>query len=353
MRRSRARAAFAAAAVLSACLASVVPAEAAHVVCGQVITQDVTLHGDVGPCPNNGIIVDADNVTLNLNGYRVRGTPDTGDGGGIIIDQQHGVTVLNGTVSDFDGGVAIIGGGENHLNRLLVVDNIGASEGHPPAPSTRFGEGIAVEGSSNNLIHNSVVRNNGPFAGIGLYEVPDSDHTFPPAPTTGNRVQNNLVEDNTACRRGPFCDNIGIRLEPQVGPDNVVTRNTVRRNGLDGISLFRAAARNTISRNTIEANGFVGAVAGDGIRVFGFENVIEQNSSVGNARDGISVGRRSIAPPGSLPAPGGRSNQILRNTTARNGNLDLWDSNRNPDCDNNVWSGNTFQTAAPPCTTAS
>lgn len=179
--------------------------------------------------------------------------------------QSQGVRVRNGTVHDFDGGVVIEGGGDNTVTRIVARDNIGASEGHPPAEGTRYGEGIAVEGSSGNRILRNTVLNNGPFAGIGLYEVPDSDHAFPAGPTAGNVVQRNLVQDNTACRLGPFCDNIGIRLEPQVGPDNVIDRNEVRRNGLDGISVFADADGNVLRRNVVEANGFDGAVPGDGI----------------------------------------------------------------------------------------
>ena len=119
-------------------------------------------------------------------------------------------------------------------------------------------------------------------------------------------------------------------------------------NGLDGISLFGRTHDNRVTNNTVEANGFQGAVRGDGIRVFGFRNLIADNRSFDNALDGISVGRRGIAPPGSLPAPNGRDNRILDNITGGNGRTDLYDSN--PDCDNNIWLGNQFETAIPPCT---
>ncbi len=333
-------------------LGFVSPAAANHVGCGQVVTQNTKLDRDVGPCAAGGIVVGADNVTLDLNGHRVFGTRTPGDGAGIFLQGRTRVTVKNGTVSDFDGGVVIEGGTANTVTGMLARDNIGRSEGHPPAPSTRYGEGIAVEGSTDNRIVRNTAINNGPFAGIGLYEVPDTDHPFQPGPTSGNRVERNVVEDNVACREGPFCDNDGIRLEPQVGPGNVVSRNVVRRNGLDGISLFGRASENEVSRNLVEANGFRGAVPGDGIRVFGFSNLVERNDSFRNANDGISVGRRSIAPPGSFPPPNGRSNRIVRNNTGGNGAFDLWDSNIDPPCDANFWFRNTFRTAEPPCTRA-
>ncbi len=46
---------------------------AANVKCGDTITTDTTLHKDLVNCPNNGIIIGADNITLNLNGHTIDG----------------------------------------------------------------------------------------------------------------------------------------------------------------------------------------------------------------------------------------------------------------------------------------
>ena len=48
-------------------------ASAAQVKCGDTITTDTTLHADLVNCPNNGIIIGADHITLNLNGHRIDG----------------------------------------------------------------------------------------------------------------------------------------------------------------------------------------------------------------------------------------------------------------------------------------
>ncbi len=351
MTRSRARTAVVAAVSLLATLGVAAPAEASHVNCGTVLTRSTTLHQDVGPCSGNGITVAANNVTLNLNGHRVFGTNQSGEGAGVLLRHVSGVVVVNGTVEQFDGGVVIEGGARNSVVRVTARDNIGSSEGMSGPSETLYGDGIAVQGSSHNRIIGNHAVNNGPYSGIALYEVPDSDHPTTPAnPVTNNVVHGNVVEDNVACREGPFCDNDGIRLEPNVGPDNLVSRNIVRRNGLDGISLFGRTHGNRLVENVVEDNGYDGAVPGDGIRVFGFENLIQGNRSFDNAANGISVGRRSFAPLGSLPAPNGRSNQILRNDTGGNGTFDLHDSN--PGCDANVWRGNRYHTANQPCTTA-
>lgn len=339
---------------------TVEPATADHVGCGSVVTENTTLHADVGPCPDNGLIVEAGDVKLDLSGHTIFGTGNVGDGAGVLVRDSRGVKVTNGTVRDFDGGVVIEGGGGNHVSEIEARDNIGHSEGHPPAPGTLYGDGIAILGSSDNRIADNVTVNNGPFAGIGVYERSDSDHpSFTTAPAERNAIMNNVVEDNAFCRvdrttGSRFCDNIGIRLEPGVGPENVVKSNEVRGNGLDGISLFADTDENTLMHNLVEGNGFDGAVPGDGIRVFGSHNQIHHNQVLGNRAGGISVGRRTGFPLGSLPDsptgnPRAKFNDIVRNETGENEVSDLWDSN--PECDENIWRRNIAKTANQDCTT--
>ena len=43
-------------------------AVASHVQCGDVITQDTTLDSDLIDCPGDGLVIVADNITLDLNG---------------------------------------------------------------------------------------------------------------------------------------------------------------------------------------------------------------------------------------------------------------------------------------------
>ena len=43
-----------------------------HVQCGDVITQDTTLDSDLR-CPNNGIVIGADDITLDLRGHTITG----------------------------------------------------------------------------------------------------------------------------------------------------------------------------------------------------------------------------------------------------------------------------------------
>ncbi|MFN2608323.1 MAG: right-handed parallel beta-helix repeat-containing protein [Acidimicrobiales bacterium] len=332
------------------------PAAADPPGCAMTVSTSTTLTSDIGPCPHGGITVAADGVTLDLGGHRVFGTPQPGDGAGIYLLNRTGVTVRNGAVSAFDGGVVIEGGGSNVVTGLTVEDNVGRSG------QSAYGDGIALESTVGNRVVSNTVRRNGGFSGIGIYSLVDSDHPRATSGTsTGNVIEGNFVADNTASRDGipTDTDNDGIRLEnSSVG--NFVTDNLVSNSGLDGISLFRGSGRNTITGNTVTHNGFFRTAARRGSGIISFnlanQNRISNNIVTGNADNGIAIRGPLGATPGST------SNQITFNTATANVALstipsaafgpafDLNDGN--PNCDADVWYGNRYGTANPPCTTA-
>src|SRR5919199_2898815 len=103
--------------------ALIVPAGAqarlAHVSCGATITTDTELVDDVTDCPDEGIVIGADNVTLDLNGHTVSGdgapVASCPDGAfcdvGIDNTAGHtGVMIRNGAITGFDVGLFAIGG---------------------------------------------------------------------------------------------------------------------------------------------------------------------------------------------------------------------------------------------------
>lgn len=306
----------------------------AALTCGSIITRNITLTADVGPCGNGGIVVRGDGVILDLGGFAVRGQPNqTGDGVGIRIRNRTGVTVKNGRVTDFSAGVVLENGGGHVIKDLLVKDNIGRG-------SNDFGDGIAISSSSGNTIRDNDVIHNGPFDGIGLF-----------GPSSGNLIVNNVVGENNV----PFTGEDGIRIEGPGAKNNTVRSNTVTGSTLDGIAIFSDQATgnlntgNLIVDNTVTANGygFLGARPGDGIRTFlrANDNVIKNNHVHDNAGSGILIGNGSL------------DNEILGNTATGNARqaaaasprFDLHDLN--PDCDNNLWQGNTYGTAFPACVT--
>src|SRR5881296_2888162 len=87
-------------------------ASATHLSCGETITQDTTLDSDLLDCPGDGIVIGADNITLDLNGHTIDGSGLSGcNNSGKIYDGvrdpagHDGVTIENGTIQDFWRGI--------------------------------------------------------------------------------------------------------------------------------------------------------------------------------------------------------------------------------------------------------
>lgn len=293
------------------------PASASHVVCGQTITVSTVLDSNVGPCAT-GITVGADNITFDLNGFTLSGTPATGEGAGITLDFRTGVTVKNGTVTQFDAGVALTDSNRDTVTNMKVVDNRGST-------ATDFGDGIALFNSNNNTITNNQVRNNGPYDGIGLIV------------SSNNFIDSNQITDNNQSAN----NTAGIRLENSgrtASNFNLVSNNLVVNSGTFGIQVFAGGSNNAIKTNQVVANKL------DGITIFagGNNNSIESNVVRSNGANGIYV--RGAA--GSFAAPA--NNQILRNQSFGNAQFDLRDGT--PNCGSNQWHANQGATFTPPCT---
>jgi hypothetical protein len=157
-----------------------------------------------------------------------------------------GVTVRNGTVTDFDGGVVIDGGSANTITGITARHNIGGTVNHV---QSRFGDGVAIESSSDNRIINNATDDNGPFSGIGLYSLVDSDH---PRTSTGastrNLIQSNQVVGNVVGRDGftSATDNDGIVRDPfrrHAGPGPVQRFGEQRGAAHDPERQLRAGVR--------------------------------------------------------------------------------------------------------------
>jgi parallel beta-helix repeat protein len=265
-----------------------------HVQCGDVITQDTTLDSDLIDCPGDGIVIGADNITLDLNGHTIDGIAnaplafcDAGIANGetpffgcpTAQGSHDGVTVRDGYVRGFGLGVSFDAASQGAVRGLTI--------------STIFG-GISLQnGSAENLVtQNRVSRS---FDGIGLVEA-----------GPGNRVQRNSVfgnkrgedaagiyvtgfaDDNRIERNELSSNDIGIFLSDSFGA-TLIARNLVSDN-CEGIDLLE-------SQNTrIEKNRVVGSdgscnltPAGNGITTDDRNNVVEQNVSNQNVEDGIHV----------------------------------------------------------------
>ncbi|MEL6890287.1 MAG: hypothetical protein AAFP84_01720, partial [Actinomycetota bacterium] len=78
--------------------------------CGAVITTDITLGADLVDCPLHGLVVGADDITIDLGGHYLRGTAASTNvaGYGIDIRNHDEVTIRNGHIEGFFYGVSLV-----------------------------------------------------------------------------------------------------------------------------------------------------------------------------------------------------------------------------------------------------
>jgi parallel beta-helix repeat protein len=242
-------------------------ASANHVSCGDTITVDTTLDSDLVDCPNNGVVIGADGVTLDLNGHTIDGDGTEFAGCvkgeicdvGVANDGHAGVIVRDGSVREF--GVGVLVGGARK-NRVVKV----SSSGH-----TFFG--AVFGGSTRSVIRrSSLSRNIAPEGdGIGLF---GSDHI---------RIVRNKIRRNP----GP-----GIHVFDS--NKNLIKRNALSRNG--PAILMEEANRNEVQRNRVTRGGGILVAPGN-------RNAIARNR-VSRALDSIAIDK-------------GRGNRVVGNVVGR------------------------------------
>ena len=267
-------------------------AVAVSVSCGDTITIDTKLANDLTDCPGHGIVIGADDITLDLNGHTVDGN---GNGAGFGVDNRAGhdrVTIRGGSIREFLEGVMIVGARENRLRDLSTSHNrhggIGVAESADVQiernSSAANATGIFVVASRHVRVERNRVSDN-EFAAIPIFE---SEHVRAAENSVSNNEEGILLLDgsNNNMIEGNFISgnlHAGILVE---GDDNAVSRNRVLRSG-DGIPVV--GSRNTVTDNRVV--DAVGCPDGCGFGIFllgGKDNLVARNVVYRAAR-GIAV----------------------------------------------------------------
>jgi parallel beta-helix repeat protein len=213
---------------------------ASHVGCGDTITTDTTLDSDLVNCPNNGIVIGADDITLDLNGHTI-------DGDGALVDPcpgfcdegvdntagHSGVTIQGGSIQEFARGVIVLGASNTRLRHLSVANN------------TFIGITVGDDSAGSRIERNSITDNG--LVGLALFASPQG----------GNRVERNRVSGS---------GEIGLLVDDAAG--NRITNNTFSDNVEVGMLIL--GDRNQASRNRVLRNG-------DGMIIVGNDNAITRN----------------------------------------------------------------------------
>ena len=338
--------------VLSMCsVAAVRAAAAAPIGCGAVITANTTLTSNVGPCNQGGLVVRGNGITLNLGGYTVSGKPRIGDGVGILLDHDTGSRVTNGTVTAFDAGVEVLGGGSNLVDAISATNNVGGARS-----DRNLGDGITVQESNGNTISGDTASGNGPYSGISVVD----DATNPSVGSDSNVISNNTVVGNSVVAPGARVNqDDGIRIEGPNATNTDVSGNRVVGSGLDGIAVFAdqgtgfANSGTTLDSNTIDGNGFnqFAQRKGDGIILFGLpgsttilgadNTLVQHNSVTNNAANGVGVASQNNTIESNVATGNDANPGVMA--------FDLYDANTSPPCNTNTWSNNVFGTSHPSC----
>ena len=280
-------------------------AQIAPLSCGDTITTDTTLDSDLLDCPSNGIVIGADDITLDLNGHTVSGDgepfkpcpEDEFCDVGVLNNGHDGVTVRNGSVKQFESGVFV---GRARENRVLDVSS---------SQNTFFG--FLVFRSAQSLVRDSSgSRNIAPDGdGMGLFESHDVrivDNSFRRNPGPGIHVQastDNLIKGNLISHSAPGILFGGERRADRADR-NQVRGNRFVRNGA-GVIVARGN-RNVIAGNRLLRDG-------DGIAIEnGRDNLVALNVVLDARKDGIYLGLDD-------PPIGGAENVVRRNVVRRSG----------------------------------
>ncbi len=366
-------------------------ADASHISCGQVITQNTTLDSDIGPCVGHGIVIAAGNIIVDLGGHTISGNnianQTASEQVGILLRRVSGVTVKNGTVRNFDAGVAVGGGERNTITGIHAHDNINHLTLTGALNPCDFGDGIVLFGSDDNRIVGNRVAHNGPYSGIAL--VDDSDRNL----VTRNRITDQTIfnvlpngetgpcgpqePDEPGPPIGRRDQDIGIRIEGPGANENTLRGNELINNMTAGITIHGhlcqprppvpPTAHN--NNNLVEANR-VTATWRDGIHILSqggcasWYNTVVSNLVTGSGRHGITANGFTVSASrfNTINYNASHNNRVngfqidakdnvlVGNHGIGNGRRDGFDSN--PNCDNNQWLRNRFGTVNQECVRA-
>lgn len=287
--------------------------------CGDTITVSIKVANDLADCPGNGLIIGADNVTLDLNGHTIDGTgvlrdcpADESCNVGIVNSEvvdghahneagYHDVTIKNGTVRQFYEAAqySLLARNMRLLDLNLTESGAGLTWCSPTdsrierttVQANQYGVLLevcrGVSSSNITLANNKVIGNQLASIFVGeSHDVTIANNRVVGAWGFGGifvigdhaRVESNQVSQNEI---GIFVDDAN---------DNVVVDNHVFNNR-DGIIVF--GNRNKVTDNQIADS--IGSCPDDkfcgvGISIDGGDsNLVARNDVARAVRDGIRV----------------------------------------------------------------
>ena len=278
------------------------PAAATHVQCGDVITEDTVLDSDL-TCGGTGLIVAADDVTLDLAGHTIAGPGSAEVGISVVLSEAipaaDRARIQNGTIRNFGRAIDADGPRGTSLRGVVLAHN-GAGLHCQYAPECRIedsvvhdnGAGIQINAADGGSPAPMIVRHNWIHGnGVGVSITGDA------AVVTDNRIQDNVSDGirnqyglPVSIRGNVLSGNGGDAANLFFGADATVADNRIVRNAGNGVAVHGgggqyATTQALVARNLIRRNG------GDGVLVEGkgVTATVDGNRADRNGDDGIDV----------------------------------------------------------------
>lgn len=177
----------------------------ANPVCGSTITVTTTLTGNIGPCAGIGLIIGANSITLNCNGYTISGTNTNY---GISIMQWTKVKIENCVVTNATTGFYAFNVTQSTFSSNIARNNTL--------------DGFAAVGSRSNTYTENVADNNG-INGFAFCGTKCGGNAAPVC--SGNKLTLNTADYNkgdgfvdTTCKTQHFLGNWGDSNGGLIGP---------------------------------------------------------------------------------------------------------------------------------------
>ncbi len=303
---------------------------AAPLRCGDRITVDTTLHADLVGCRNNGIVIGADDITLDLNGHRIDGDnalvercPRICDVG-VVNDGHNDVRIKDGDIRQFGVGVLLLGARRNGLSDLATSGNVfsGIVLAETAGSSVRWSKAVGNAGPDSSGItlfesHNNRIAYNRLFhnADSGIILIRSNRNYVANNVVRGNSVDGINLEGNRNVIAGNRVvrNSITVTLftEGAQAVGNVVRRNVVRRAPHNGISIDRAIERTVVKRDHVFGAEVHGILVGNPT------TTVTRNEARYNGRLGIKAVRGTIDGGGNRASGNGDPRQCVNISCSR------------------------------------
>ena len=224
--------------------------------CGQVVTTSIRVANNLVNCPGNGLVIGANNVTVDLAGHSISGMNKHGSEG--IADDGHaGVRIQNGTIARFFAHGVGLRNAPHSTVSSMTIRAIGAGGAEPDTSA-----GVLVQDSPSSSVLTSTVAND-----VKAFQSDGVDILS----SEGSTIQGNTLASNS-------WDGLVVLFSP----DTRVIGNALQGNKNQGLELNGASDRSVVSGNFAGNNVDNGLVVGDVSGV-----VIENNFLRGNPDNGL------------------------------------------------------------------